>query len=105
MGSIGGARAMTVQELAGAIGKPDVPVQYVVREHNDQQLEAAVTAPVPVIDFSRLFEQDGGEAVKLRSGLDSWGLILVSNNVPDVEGRSSMHALCRPLSVCAPAGQ
>ncbi|KAK1603905.1 hypothetical protein QYE76_027578 [Lolium multiflorum] len=95
MGSIGGARAMTVQELAGAIGKPDVPVQYVVREHNDQQLEAAVTAPIPVIDFSRLFEQDGGEAVKLRSGLDSWGLILVSNHGVDAAVMHGMRAVSR----------
>ncbi|KAM0882741.1 hypothetical protein ACQ4PT_032113 [Festuca glaucescens] len=55
-----------------------MPIQYVVREHNDQQLAAAVTAPVPVIDLSRLFELDGAgdEATKLRSALDSWGLIL-----------------------------
>ncbi|XP_051197939.2 protein LATERAL BRANCHING OXIDOREDUCTASE 1-like [Lolium perenne] len=86
---------MTVQELAGAIGKPDVPIQYVVREYNEQQLEAAVTAPVPVIDLSRLFEQDGDEAAKLRSGLDSWGLILVSNHGVDAAVMDGMRAASR----------
>jgi hypothetical protein len=72
---------MTVQQLSGALVTPDVPGQYVVRGHNDQQLGAAVTAPVPVIDLGRLLKQDGAgdEAAKLRSALDSWGLILVSN--------------------------
>ena len=73
---------MTVQQLAGVLVTPDVPSQYVVREHNDQQLASAVTAPIPVIDLGHLFKQDcaGDEATKLRSALDSWGLILVSNN-------------------------
>ncbi|KAM0913889.1 hypothetical protein ACQ4PT_011868 [Festuca glaucescens] len=97
MGSTGRARAMTVQEIAGALGKPDVPSQYVVRAHSEQQLAAAVTAPVPVIDLSRLYEQDGDgdEAAKLRSALDSWGLILVSNHGVDAAVMDGMRAASR----------
>ncbi|CAM0914185.1 unnamed protein product [Alopecurus aequalis] len=74
--------ATTVQQLADALVTPDVPTQYVVREHSDQQLSSAVTAPVPVINLGRLFKHDGAgdEATKLRSALDSWGLMHLGNN-------------------------
>ncbi|KAI4998494.1 hypothetical protein ZWY2020_053836 [Hordeum vulgare] len=83
MGSMGEARAMTVQELANVLGKPEVPAQYVVRGHHDQQLATAITAPIPVIDLCRLFTKDGAainEASKLRAALESWGLFLLSNH-------------------------
>jgi len=95
-----GVRAMrTVQELAaGALVTSDVPTQYVVRGHDDQQLSTAVvTAPVPVIDLGRLLKQDGAgdEADKLRSALDSWGLILVSNHGVDAAVMDGMRAASR----------
>ncbi|XP_020198025.1 protein LATERAL BRANCHING OXIDOREDUCTASE 1-like [Aegilops tauschii subsp. strangulata] len=85
MGSIGTVQ-MTVQELAGALGTPDVPAQYIVRAHQDQQLAAAVVAPVPVIDLGRLLKHGDGtsnEAAKLRSAIESWGLFMVSNHGVD----------------------
>ncbi|XP_044957187.1 protein SRG1-like [Hordeum vulgare subsp. vulgare] len=74
---------MTVQELANVLGKPEVPAQYVVRGHHDQQLSTAITAPIPVIDLCRLFTKEGAatdEASKLRAALESWGLFLLSNH-------------------------
>ena len=81
MGSTGAARATPVQELAGALGTPDVPAPYVVRTHKDQQLSSAVVAPVPVIDHGRLLRKDhsADETAKLRSAIESWGLFMVSN--------------------------
>lgn len=83
MGSMGEARAMTVQELTNVLGKPEVPAQYVVRGHNVQQLAPAVAAPIPVIDLCRLFTEDGvatDEASQLQAALESWGLFLLSNH-------------------------
>ena len=101
--------AMTVQELAGALVTPDVPTQYVVQGHNDQQLASAATAPVPVIDLGRLFKQDvaGDEAAKLRSAIDSWGLILVRKCcqlLPGFSDQTCMHYVNRFASY-VPAGQ
>nr|BAK05092.1 predicted protein [Hordeum vulgare subsp. vulgare] len=89
----------TVQELAGALGTPDVPARYVARGHheNDQQPAAA---PVPVIDIGRLFKQDGDaaaddEAAKLRLALESWGLFLVTNHGVDTSVMDGMNVASR----------
>ena len=76
-------RTMMVQDLAGALATPDLPTQYVVRAHDKQQLALAAMAPVPVIDLGLLCMENGAgdEATKLRSTLECWGLIMVSNNV------------------------
>ena len=78
-----GTFQMPVQELAGALGTPDVPAQYIARAQEEQQLAAVVVAPVPVIDLVRLSKHGDGtsdEAAKLRSAIESWGLLMVSNN-------------------------
>ncbi|VAI83282.1 unnamed protein product [Triticum turgidum subsp. durum] len=81
MESMGVARwTSTVQELAGALGKPDVPARYVSRGLHEDDQQPAV-APVPVIDIGRLFNQDGAvaadnEEAKLRLAVQSWGLFL-----------------------------
>ncbi|CAM0912357.1 unnamed protein product [Alopecurus aequalis] len=96
MGSKEVASAMTVQELAGW-GKRSHFKKNFVRGHKEQQLASAVTAPVPVIDLGRLFKEDGAgdEATKLRSALDSWGLILVSNHGVDLAVMDGMRAASR----------
>ncbi|KAF6986298.1 hypothetical protein CFC21_004078 [Triticum aestivum] len=97
MGSTGAARTMPVQELAGALGTPDVPAPYIVRTHKDQQLSSAVVAPVPVIDHGRLLQKDDSadEAAKLRSAIESWGLFMVSNHGVDAAVIESMRAVSR----------
>ncbi|KAM3206672.1 hypothetical protein ACQJBY_062042 [Aegilops geniculata] len=100
MGSTGAAGAMPVQELARAFGtaeSPDVPAPYVVRTHKDQQLAAAVVAPVPVIDLGRLLKKDDSadETAKLRSAIESWGLFMVSNHGVDAAVIESMRAASR----------
>jgi hypothetical protein len=87
MESTGEARpTTTVQELAaGALGAPDVPTRFFARGHHEHGQQTA-TAPIPVIDVGRLFQQDGAaaldEAAKLRSALESWGLFLVTVLAP-----------------------
>ncbi|KAF6985399.1 hypothetical protein CFC21_003275 [Triticum aestivum] len=78
-----GTFQMPVQELAGALGTPDVPAQYIARAHEEQQLAAVVVAPVPVIDLVCLSKHGDGtsdEAAKLRSAIKSFGLFMVSSH-------------------------
>ncbi|KAM3208042.1 hypothetical protein ACQJBY_063005 [Aegilops geniculata] len=100
MESTGGARpTSTVQELAGALGKPDVPARYVSRGHHENNRQPTA-APVPVIDIGRLFKQDGvaaadDEAAKLRQALESWGLFLVTNHGVDTSVMDGMMVASR----------
>lgn len=100
MESTGGARpAPTVQELAGALGAPDVPSRFVARGHQDHDQQTAA-APVPVIDLGLLFQKDGAaaavdEAAKLRSALESWGLFLVTNHGVDAAVMDGMMSASR----------
>ncbi|KAJ1258263.1 hypothetical protein BS78_10G061600 [Paspalum vaginatum] len=69
-----------VQELASAAEEP--PSRYVLREQDRPgRLLVAddMPEPIPVVDLSRLPDDDA-EAAKLRSALQSWGLVLVSNH-------------------------
>ncbi|GJN29500.1 hypothetical protein PR202_gb17726 [Eleusine coracana subsp. coracana] len=66
-----------VQELAAAVEEP--PNRYVLREQDRPGSLLAVAdmpEPIPVIDLSRLSD-DPVEAHKLKSALQSWGLVLV----------------------------
>ncbi|VAI83280.1 unnamed protein product [Triticum turgidum subsp. durum] len=100
MESMGVARwTSTVQELAGALGKPDVPARYVSRGLHEDDQQPAV-APVPVIDIGRLFNQDGAvaadnEEAKLRLAVQSWGLFLVTNHGVDTSVMDGMMAASR----------
>ncbi|XBI35932.1 hypothetical protein VPH35_121544 [Triticum aestivum] len=100
MESTGGARpTSTVQELAGAHGKPDVPARYVSRSHHENG-QHPTAAPVPVIDIGRLFKQEGaaaadGEEAKLRQALESWGLFLVTNHGVDTSVMDGMMVASR----------
>ncbi|CAL5037108.1 unnamed protein product [Urochloa decumbens] len=79
-----------VQELAAAKGAgDDVPARYVARRAHDDPDATAAAAPVPVIDLGCLCqttaasggeESAAGEAARLRSALQSWGLFLVTNH-------------------------
>ncbi|WVZ82280.1 hypothetical protein U9M48_029563 [Paspalum notatum var. saurae] len=69
-----------VQELAGAAEEP--PSRYVLREQDrpgSLLVADDMPEPIPVVDLSRL-PDDAAEAAKLRSALQSWGFVLVSNH-------------------------
>ncbi|KAJ1258266.1 hypothetical protein BS78_10G062000 [Paspalum vaginatum] len=69
-----------VQELVGAAEEP--PSRYVLREQDrpgNLLVADDMPEPIPVVDLSRLPDDDA-EAAKLRSALQSWGLVLVSNH-------------------------
>ena len=73
------AELKLVQELAESLlGPPD---RYVVREEHRPNCAAPVASDVPIIDLRRLLlpEGDDGEAEKLRSAVQSWGLFQVPN--------------------------
>ncbi|KAJ1258264.1 hypothetical protein BS78_10G061700 [Paspalum vaginatum] len=69
-----------VQELVGAAEEP--PSRYVLREQDrpgSLLVADDMPEPIPVVDLTRLPDDDA-EAAKLRSALQSWGLVLVSNH-------------------------
>uniref|UniRef100_A0A0D9WMH5 Fe2OG dioxygenase domain-containing protein n=1 Tax=Leersia perrieri TaxID=77586 RepID=A0A0D9WMH5_9ORYZ len=66
-------------ELAG-MGSKIVPRQYVVQREDHPTV--AATASIPIVDLGRLSQLDGNadEVVKLRQGMESWGLFMVTNH-------------------------
>uniref|UniRef100_A0ACD5ZS88 Uncharacterized protein n=1 Tax=Avena sativa TaxID=4498 RepID=A0ACD5ZS88_AVESA len=100
MDNTGGATpTRTVQELAGALGAPDVPARFVARRHHDHDQQHTPAAPVPVIDLARLCQPDGAtsdvEAAQLRLALESWGLFLVTNHGVDAAVMDGMMTASR----------
>ncbi|KAF8733030.1 hypothetical protein HU200_015388 [Digitaria exilis] len=67
-----------VQEVAAGVVEP--PSQFVLQEQDrpGSQLATDMPEPIPMIDLSRLTEDD--EAAKLQSALQSWGLFLITNH-------------------------
>ncbi|CAL4897691.1 unnamed protein product [Urochloa decumbens] len=69
-----------VQELVAAVEEP--PSRYVLPEQDrpgSPSVTKDIPEPFPVVDLKRL-PDDVAEAAKLRSALQSWGLVLVTNH-------------------------
>ncbi|CAN6357093.1 unnamed protein product [Urochloa humidicola] len=69
-----------VQELVAAVEEP--PSRYVLPEQDRPGSLSAtkdIPEPFPVVNLNRL-KDDAAEATKLRSALQSWGLVLVTNH-------------------------
>ncbi|PKU84969.1 probable 2-oxoglutarate-dependent dioxygenase ANS [Dendrobium catenatum] len=63
-----------VQELARSGG--ELPAQFVQKEENRPIGSSPPASGVPIVDIGRLFES-GEEALRLKSGLQTWGLCQV----------------------------
>ncbi|KAL6898019.1 hypothetical protein ACP4OV_006615 [Aristida adscensionis] len=69
-----------VQELAAGVQAP--PSRYVQREQDrpgHRFLAADMPEPIPIVDLSKLLT-DADELAKLRSALQAWGLVMVTNH-------------------------
>lgn len=68
----------TVQELVTGV-QDEPPSRYVIPEQNRRPVVAGseMPHPIPIIDLSRLSNNNADEVARLQSALENWGLFLV----------------------------